>query len=151
METIARLAVLLSCAAATGGLLVILARPHPAGGHVRVEGPGSLRGVVPAALAGYVLLAGGAALTGAGTLDAGLAAAGLRVGGIGLLVETGLLAGPIAAPSGPRPRGPWAGWSSSCGRVGPSRSSAGSWRSAPFWSRSSAACGWDRIADASAR
>jgi hypothetical protein len=102
VETIARLAVLLSCAAATGGLLVILARPHPAGGNVRVEGPGSLPGIVPAALAGYVLLAGGAALTGAGTLDAGVLAAGLRVGGIGLLAATCLLAGTIGAPSGPR-------------------------------------------------
>lgn len=102
METIARLAVLLSCAAATGGLLVILARPHPAGGRLRTEGPGSLPGIVPVALAGYLLLAGGAALTGAGTLDAGMLATGLRVGGIGLLVATGLLAGLLVTPTGPR-------------------------------------------------
>ena len=102
METIARLAVLLSCAAATGGLLVILARPHPAGGRLRTEGPGSLPGIVPVALAGYLLLAGGAALTGAGTLDAGMLATGLRVGGIGLLVATGLLAGLLVTSTGPR-------------------------------------------------
>jgi hypothetical protein len=102
METIARLAVLLSCAAAAGGLLVSLARPHSAGTRVRPEGPGSVPGVVPAALAGYVLLAGGAALTGAGTLDAGMLATGLRVGGVGLLVATGLLAGLVAAPTGQR-------------------------------------------------
>ena len=102
METIARLAVLLSCAAAAGGLLVSLARPHPAGTRVRPEGPGSVPGVVPAALAGYVLLAGGAALTGAGTLDAGMLATGLRVGGVGLLVATGLLTGLVVAPTGQR-------------------------------------------------
>ncbi len=102
METIARLAVLLSCGVGTGGLFVILARPHPAGGRVRAEKPGSLRGVVPAALAGYALLAGGAALTGAGTLDAGVLAAGLRVGGVGLLVATGLLAGLLVTLTGTR-------------------------------------------------
>jgi hypothetical protein len=102
METIARLAVLLSCAVAAGGLLVSLARPHPAGNRVRPEGRGSVPGVVPAALAGYVLLAGGAALTGAGTLEAGMLAMGLRVGGIGLLVATGLLAGLVVAPTGQR-------------------------------------------------
>jgi hypothetical protein len=102
METIARLAVLLSCAAAAGGLLVSVARPHPAGARVRSEGPGSLPGVVPTALAGYVLLAGGAALTGAGTLDAGMLATGLRVGGVGLLVATGLLAGRVVASTGQR-------------------------------------------------
>jgi hypothetical protein len=102
METIARLAVLLSCAAGAGGLLVSLARPHPAGTRVRPEGPGGVPGVVPAALAGYVLLAGGAALTGAGTLEAGMLAPGLRVGGVGLLVATGLLAGLVIAPTGQR-------------------------------------------------
>jgi hypothetical protein len=102
METIARLAVLLSCAAAAGGLLVTLGRPHPARARIRPEGPGSLPGVVPATLAGYVLLAGGAALTGAGTLDAGMLAAGLRVGGVGLLMATGLVAGLIVAPNGER-------------------------------------------------
>ena len=100
MESVARLAVLLSCAAAAGGLLVILARPHPAGTRIRPEGSGSLPGVVPAALAGYLLLAGGAALTGAGTLEAGMLETGLRVGGVGLLVATGLLAGLVVAPPG---------------------------------------------------
>jgi hypothetical protein len=58
--------------------------------------------VVPAALAAYVLLAGGAALTGAGTLEAGMLATGLRVGGVGLLVATGLLAGLVVAPTAQR-------------------------------------------------
>lgn len=102
METIARIVVLLSCAVAAGGLLMILARPHPAPPRVRPEGPGSLPGVVPAALVGYVLLAVGAGLTGAGTLDAGMLATGLRVGGVALLVATGLVAGLIVAPNGER-------------------------------------------------
>ena len=102
METIARLAVLLSCAAAAGGLLVHLAGPHPARTRVRTGAGVGLPGVVPAALAGYALLAGGAALTGAGTLDAGVLATGLRAGGVGLLVATGLLAGMVAAPTGTR-------------------------------------------------
>jgi hypothetical protein len=102
METIARLAVLLSCAAAAGGLLVSAAQPHPSGIRVRPEGSGSVPGVVPAALAGYLLLAGGAALTGAGTLEAGMLATWLRVGGVGLLVATGLLAGLVVAPTGQR-------------------------------------------------
>ena len=102
METIARLAVLLSCAAAGGTLLVVLAGPRSAGTFAREAHPGSLPGVVSAALAGYVLLAGGVTLTGAGTLDAGMLATGLRVGGVALLVVTALLAGLVAAPPGER-------------------------------------------------
>ena len=102
METIARLAVLLSCGVGAAGLLVVLARPHPPGGHLHADRPGSLPGVVPAALAAYVLIGGGAAFTGAGTLDAGMLGTGLRVGGVVLLVATCLVAGTIAASSGPR-------------------------------------------------
>jgi hypothetical protein len=102
METIARIAVLLSCGVGTGGLFVILARPHGSASPLHAEGPGSLPGLVPAALAGYVLLGGGAALTGAGTLDAGMLAPGLRVGGVALLVATGLLAGLASAQPGRR-------------------------------------------------
>lgn len=91
METIARLSVLLSCAAAAGLLAVILADPRSAGLLARHAAPGTLRGVVPAALGGYALVAGGAALTGAGTVDAGMLAAGLRVGGVALLVATAAL------------------------------------------------------------
>jgi len=92
METIARLAVLLSCAAAGGTLLVVLTGPRLSGTIAREAHPGSLPGVLPPALAGYVLLAAGVALTGAGTLDAGMLATGLRVGGIALLVSTAVLA-----------------------------------------------------------
>lgn len=99
METIARLAVLLSCGAAAGALLVILARLRPPRTRVRRASPDSLPGVVPATLAGYLLLAGGAALTGAGALDAGMLATGLRVGGVALLVATGVLAGLLTAPA----------------------------------------------------
>ena len=103
METIARLAVLLCCAAAGGTLLVVLAGPRSAVTFAPREAhSGSLPGVLPAALAGYVLLAGGVALTGAGTLDAGMLATGLRVGGVALLVATAVLAGLVAAPFGER-------------------------------------------------
>jgi len=102
METIARLAVLLSCAVAAGGLLVQVARPHPAGARVRTGAGIGVPGVIPAALAGYALLAGGAALSGAGTLDAGMLATGLRAGGVGLLIATGFLTGMVAAPTGAR-------------------------------------------------
>jgi hypothetical protein len=117
METIARLAVLLSCAAAGGTLLVVLAGPRSAVTFAREAHPGSLPGVLPAALAGYVLLAGGVALTGAGTRDsarqehvprerrrehAGMLATGLRVGGVALLLATAVLACLVAAPPGER-------------------------------------------------
>jgi hypothetical protein len=85
MQTIARLAVLPSCGVGTAGLLVVLARPHPSDRHARADRPGGLPGVVPAALAAYVLLAGGAAFTGAGTFDAGMLGTGLRVGGVAVL------------------------------------------------------------------
>lgn len=105
METIARLAVLLSCAAAGGTLLVVLAgqRPtHPSS--AREASMGTLRGTLPAALAGYALLAGGTALTGAGALDAGSLAWGLRVGGVTLLTTTAVLAGLVTArPGAPFP------------------------------------------------
>ncbi len=91
METIARLSVLLSCAAAAGLLAVILADPRSTGLLARHAAPGALRGVVPAALGGYAIVAGGAALTGAGTVDAGMLATGLRVGGIALLTATAAL------------------------------------------------------------
>ena len=102
METIARLAVLLSCAAAAGSLLAMLAGPRSSGGSTLEARPGSLPGVLPAALAGYLVLAGGVALTGAGTLDAGMLATGLRAGGIALLVATSILAVLLVVPHGER-------------------------------------------------
>jgi len=103
METAARLAVLLSCAAAGGTLLVLLAGPRSAGPFARAAAqPGLLPGVLSAALAAYVLLAGGVALTGAGKLDAGILATGLRVGGVALLVATAFLAVLVVAPHGER-------------------------------------------------
>lgn len=102
METIARLAVLLSCAAACGTLLVLLAGPGSSGRFAREVQPRILPGLLPAALVGYVLLAGGVALTGAGTLAPGMLATGLRVGGIALLLATAFLAALVAAPHGER-------------------------------------------------
>jgi drug/metabolite transporter (DMT)-like permease len=102
VETVARLAVLLSCAAAGGTLLVLLARPRSASPSARTAQPGMLPGVLAAALAAFVLLAGGVALTGAGRLDAGTLATGLRVGGVALLVATAFLAVLVVAPHGER-------------------------------------------------
>ena len=102
MDTVARLAVLLSCAAAGGTLLVLLAGPRSDGPFARAAQPGSLPGVLTAALAAYVLLAGGVALTGAARLDAGVLATGLRVGGVALLVATAFLAVLVVAPHGQR-------------------------------------------------
>lgn len=102
METVARLAVLLSCAAAGGTLLVLLAGPRSAGPFALAARPGLLPGVLTAALAAYVLLAGGVALTGAGELDAGTLATGLRAGGVALLVATAFLAVLVVAPNGER-------------------------------------------------
>ncbi len=102
MDTVARLAVLLSCAAAGGTLLVLLGGPRSGGPFTRAAQPGSLPGVLTAALAAYVLLAGGVALPGAGRLDAGALATGLRVGGVALLVATAFLAVLVVAPHGQR-------------------------------------------------
>jgi hypothetical protein len=102
VETIARLAVLLSCAAAGGSLLVLLAGRRTGGPLARAAQPSLLPGVLTAGLAAYVLLAGGVALTGAGKLDAGTLATGLRVGGVALLVATAFLAGLVVAPHGER-------------------------------------------------
>jgi hypothetical protein len=103
MDTVARLSVLLSCAAAGGTLLVLLAGARPAGPFARTAAqPGLLPGVLTAALAAYVLLAGGVALTGAARLDAGALATGLRVGGVALLVATAFLAVFVVAPHGHR-------------------------------------------------
>jgi len=99
VETVARLAVLLSCAAAGGTLLVLLARPRSASPSARTAQPGMPPGVLTAALAAFVLLAGGVALTGAGRLDAGTLATGLRVGGVALLVATAFLAVLVVAPT----------------------------------------------------
>jgi len=102
MDTVARLAVLLSCAAAGGTLLVLLAGPRSGGPFARPARPGPLPGVLTAALAAYVLLAAGVALTGAARLDAGALATGLRVGGVALLVATAFLAVLVVAPHGQR-------------------------------------------------
>jgi hypothetical protein len=98
----ARLAVLLASAVAAGALYVRLARstqPSSRGD------PSPLRGVpgaVNAALGAFVIVAGGAALTGFGLdvgPDAGFAV--LRVGGLVLLAAAGLLAAAALAGRGP--------------------------------------------------
>ena len=98
VETVARLGVLLSCAVAAGLLAVILADGRSAGLLARHATPGTLRGVVPAALGGYALVAGGVALTGAGTVDAGMLASGLRVGGVALLAAVAALTMLVMVP-----------------------------------------------------
>jgi hypothetical protein len=95
LDLLARLVVLLACAVAVGALYVQLARPRsdraapgPGG-----AGPRPLPGAVDAALGAFVVVAGGAALTGIGL--AGAEAAGLalvRLAGIALLAAAGGLA-----------------------------------------------------------
>jgi hypothetical protein len=99
VEVAARAAVLLACAGAAGALLVALARPAVSDRSAAAVPPGSrpLPGLVPVALGGFVLLAAGSALTGAGTVDAGPLAPLLQPAGIFLLVLAGWLgAGPEA-------------------------------------------------------
>jgi hypothetical protein len=108
VEVAARLAVLVACGVAGGTLFVLLASPArargpagpPAGrpGHRPPESPApaSLGGLAPASLAAFVLLAGGTALTGAATVDAGDSSAVLALAGIGMLAIAGIPAGRAA-------------------------------------------------------
>ncbi len=106
MELAARAAVLLACAGAAGGLLTVLARsaPHPGGGGP-AAGYGPLPGVLSLALGALILVAGGSAVTGAGTMAGSGPIVVLQGTGIGILAAAGLLAArstriPSAAPAG---------------------------------------------------
>ncbi len=108
VEVAARLAVLVACGVAAGTLFVLLALPaqarRPAGPPAGRGGdqpaeppvPAPLGGLAPASLAAFVLLAGGTALTGAATVDAGARSAVLAVVGIGMLAIAGIPAGRAA-------------------------------------------------------
>jgi len=106
VELAARAAVLLACAGAAGGLLTVLARsaPHPGGGGP-AAGYGPLPGVLSLALGALILVAGGSAVTGAGTMAGSGPIVVLQGTGIGILAAAGLLAArstriPSVAPAG---------------------------------------------------
>jgi hypothetical protein len=88
VELVARLAVLLACGVAGGSLFVMFATP----GRVRARSPEPtpLVGLGPTVLAAFILLAGGTALTGAGTIDARSTSVGLQAAGTALLAFAGL-------------------------------------------------------------
>jgi hypothetical protein len=90
VELAARLAVLIACGVAGGALFVLVAAPGRS--RARPPEPAPLAGLAPAALAAFILLAGGTALTGAGTIGAGIDPVVLQAAGIGLLAVAGLLA-----------------------------------------------------------
>lgn len=94
MELAARLTVLLACGVACGTLFVLAAAP----GRAAADPPGPIppAGLAPLALAAFIPLAGGTVLTGAGTIDAGLASGVLQAAGIGVLTVVGLL---VAKPA----------------------------------------------------
>jgi hypothetical protein len=96
VEVAARLAVLVACAVAAGTLFVLLAAPGPARPAADPPHPAPLPGLVPAALAAFVLLAGGTALTGAGAVDPGNLSGALAVAGIAMLAIAGIPAGRAA-------------------------------------------------------
>lgn len=108
MEVAARLAVLVACGVAGGTLFLLLASPAwargPAGPPAGRPGdqppespvPMPIGGLAPASLAAFILLAGGTALTGAATVDAGDSSAVLAVAGIAMLAIAGIPAGRAA-------------------------------------------------------
>lgn len=86
---------LLAGAVAGGGLLVLLVSPARRPSWVAAPVPTAataLPGLLPASLAAFIVLAGGSALTGAATLDAGLPGTVVRGAGIGLLAAAGVVA-----------------------------------------------------------
>ncbi len=98
MELTARLAVLVACSAATGVLVMLLgttASRSRTGRAAPFDGAHALPGLLPGALASFVVVAAGGALTGAGTPDLAPLPDGVvevvRAAGIGLLCATGLL------------------------------------------------------------
>ncbi len=110
MEVAARLAVLVACAVAGGALLVLVATPARAPARAPAVGSRAsvpVGGVAPAVLAAFVLLAGGTALTGAGTIPAIAGSSIVAMAGIGMLAAAGVATGLAAlrlvrAPSGRR-------------------------------------------------
>jgi hypothetical protein len=95
VEVAARLAVLVACGVAGGALLVLAATQERA-----ADDPGStpppMGGLAPAVLGAFVLLAGGTALTGAGTLPAAAGSPIFAGAGIGLLAVAGAVTGRAA-------------------------------------------------------
>jgi hypothetical protein len=89
----AELAVLVACGVAGGVLFVLFAAPHrrlPAGDR---PAPPVMAGLAPSVLVAFIVLAGGTALTGAGTLNVGTASVVLAACGIAILAAVGLAVG----------------------------------------------------------
>jgi hypothetical protein len=89
----AELAVLVACGVAGGALYVLVAAPAPGRPPGDPPVPPALAGLAPTVLAVFILLAGGTALTGAGTVDAGAASTLLAAVGIALLAFVGFVVG----------------------------------------------------------
>ena len=93
MEVAARLAILVACGVAGGTLYVLIATA------ARVSPPGDppvppvMAGLAPSVLVAFIFLAGGTALTGAGTVDAGAVSTVLAATGIALLAFVGFRVG----------------------------------------------------------
>ncbi len=96
MEVVARLAVLLACGVAGATLFVLVAAPAPVRSPADPPRPAPLAGLAPAALSAFILLAGGTALTGAATIDAGGFSGVLVMAGIAMLAIAGIVAGRAA-------------------------------------------------------
>ena len=93
MKLAAELAVLVACGVAGGALFVLVAGPARGRPPGDPPVPPALAGLSPTVLAVFVLLAGGTALTGAGTVDAGAASTLLAAAGVALLAFVGFLVG----------------------------------------------------------
>jgi len=89
----AGLAVLVACGVAGGVLYVLVAAPARGRRPDEPPVPSPPAGLAPTALAVFIFLAGGTALTGAGTVDAGAASSVLAAAGIALLAFVGFMVG----------------------------------------------------------
>lgn len=93
MNPAAELAVLVACGVAGGALYVLVAAPARGRPPGDPPVPPALAGLTPTMLAVFILLAGGTALTGAGTVDAGAVSTVLAAAGIALLAFVGFMVG----------------------------------------------------------
>ncbi len=93
MELAARLAVLVACIVAGAVLFVMLTAPLRRLPPADPPDPPVMAGLVPTALVAFIVLAGGTALTGAGTVNAGTASVVLAAMGITVLAAVGFLVG----------------------------------------------------------
>jgi hypothetical protein len=93
VELAAALAVLVACGVAGGVLYVLVAAPPRRRPPGDPPVPPVLAGLAPTVLAVFILLAGGTALTGAGTVNVGTASTVLAAVGIAVLAVVGFVVG----------------------------------------------------------